>query len=211
MFKNREEAGKILAEKLSIYKDKDSIIIAIPRGGVVIGYELAMALKTGLDIVIVRKLGFPSDPETAMGAIASDGSVVLDTEGITYLQVSEKELNRVKSRELKEVIRREKKYRGNKRFPDLKKRTVIMADDGTATGLTAIAAIRFIKKRHPKKIIFAVPTGPSEVLDKIRREVDEVVVLDTPYPFFAVGAVYEDFPQVSDREVISLLKKAGRE
>lgn len=206
MFQDRKEAGKKLAEKLSAYKDSNCIVIAIPRGGVAIGYELEKSLNAKLDVVVTHKLGFPSDPETAMGAIAPDGSVILDEEGINYMRVSEKELEKLKVRELKEIARRLKIYRGNKEYPKLKDKIVIIADDGAATGLTALAAVRFIKKSHPQKIIFAVPAGPSEVLDRIKKEVDEVVVVEMPYPFFAVGAVYKEFPQVSDKEVISFLK-----
>jgi predicted phosphoribosyltransferase len=209
MFKNREEAGKKLAEKLSKYKGKESIIVAIPRGGVVIGYEVAESLGAKLDFVITRKLGFPSDSETAMGAIAQDGSVVLDKEGINYMRVSEKELDKIKTQELKEISRRLKVYRGKRESPVFKDKIVIVVDDGVATGLTALAAIRFLKKTHPKKIVFAVPTGPSEVLNEIGREVDEVIVVETPYPFFAISGVYEDFPQVSDKEIIDLLKKVS--
>jgi putative phosphoribosyl transferase len=208
MFENRAEAGKKLAAKLLKYKRKQAIVLGIPRGGVVTAFEVAKALNATLDLVISRKLGAPHEPELAIGAVAPDGSTFLDEELIRELQVSENYIEEMKKAEMQEIERRMKKYRGTSRYPNLKNKIVIIVDDGIATGATVLAAVKFLRKLNVGKIVVAVPVMPQESVDKIKAAVDELVVLETPSPFYAVGMFYKNFPQTSDEEVIKLLKKA---
>lgn len=207
IFKNRQDAGQKLAETLQNYKNApNTIVLALPRGGVVVGYEIAKALNLPLDIVVPRKIGAPGNPEYAIGAIAETGDAILSEEEVRY--VKKEWLKQAMEEEKKEAQRRLITYRPGPP-PDLKNKTVILVDDGVATGFTMRAAVASIKARQPAKIIVAVPHGAQDSLEKIKSEADEVVCLYSPAAYWAVGAHYEEFPQTSDEEVIELLKKIG--
>lgn len=211
VFKDRNDAGRKLAEKLRSYQHENPIVLAIPRGGVVLGYEVAKALKAPLDIIITRKLGAPGQPELGIGAIAPNGIRVLNTEVIQWLGVSQDELEAITQREQQELNRRLQRYRGDRPMPDIQERTVILIDDGLATGITARASIQALKQMQPRKLVLAVPVSSPETADALRPEVDELVCLETPPDFFAVGAHYQEFEQVTDQEVIDLLARARQE
>lgn len=207
MFKNRQEAGEKLAQALQEYKDAtDTIVLALPRGGVVVGFEIARALNLPLDIVVPRKIGAPQNPEYAIGAITETGEAILNEEEVK--NIDQVWLKRAMEEERKEALRRLAVYRAG--LPaELQGKTVILVDDGIATGFTMRAAVASVKTRQAMKIIVAVPNGAAESVAKLRQLVDEVVCLETPALYFAVGEFYEEFSQVSDEEVIELLKRAG--
>lgn len=203
MFADREDAGKQLAEKLARYKSEDAVVLALPRGGVAVGYEIAQALKLPFDIVVVRKIGPPGNPEYAVCAVDEKGTRLCN-EGEAR-KVDEKWLAEETERQRQEAVRRIKKYRGNRAPAALQGKTVIIVDDGIATGLTMRLAVAAIKKQRPQKIIVAVPVAPLDAMRELRKEA-EVVVLEPPEEFMgAVGAHYKNFPQVEDEEVIRLL------
>lgn len=208
-FKDRHEAGKRLVIALDEYKNnKDVIILAIPRGGLVTGYELAVGLNAPLDIIVTKKIGYPGNPEYAIGAVGPGKEIVLNEQVIEAEGISRDYIdNEVKELE-KAIKERYEKYRGKKPLPDLKDKIVIICDDGVATGSTMIAGIHIIKKQKPKKIIVAVPVGPPDTISRLEEEADEVVCLEIPEMFFAIGAFYEEFLQVEDEEAIEYLKKA---
>ena len=209
-FANRTEAGKVLATKLMKYANRgDVLVLALPRGGVPVAYEVARALHAPLDVFLVRKLGVPGHEELAMGAIASGGVRVLNEEVAIYFD--EAAIDAVATREQEELKRRERLYRGDRPAPDVRGRTVILVDDGLATGSTMRAAAAALRKMQPAKIIVAVPVAAPETCEEFRHEVDEVVCAVTPEPFMAVGLWYEDFSQTSDDEVRQLLEKAARD
>jgi putative phosphoribosyl transferase len=208
-FKNRTEAGRKLAEKLTRYAGKENLLIlALPRGGVPVAFEVAKTLRAPLDVFVVRKLGVPGQEELAMGAIASGGVRVLNEEIIRHLGIFEDVIARISANERRELERREFAYRGGRAAPDIAGKKVILVDDGLATGATMRAAVNAIKAQGPEKLIVAVPTGAPDTCDMIRKMVDEIVCLITPTPFGGVGAWYQDFSQTSDREVQQLLKEA---
>ncbi|MEJ2034134.1 MAG: phosphoribosyltransferase [Deltaproteobacteria bacterium] len=208
-FKNRTEAGRKLAEKLTRYAGKENLLIlALPRGGVPVAFEVAKTLRAPLDVFVVRKLGVPGQEELAMGAIASGGVRVLNEEIIRHLGIFEDVIARISANEQRELERREFAYRGGRAAPDIAGKKVILVDDGLATGATMRAAVNAIKAQGPEKLIVAVPTGAPDTCDMIRKMVDEIVCLITPTPFGGVGAWYQDFSQTSDREVQQLLKEA---
>lgn len=208
MFKDREEAGKKLAEKLAAYAKKDAVVLALPRGGVVTGYEIANTLSLPLDIIAVRKVGHPSEPEYAVGAVDESGASLLNEEETELIPAAllQKEI----AKETVEAKRRASVYRGSKMPADFAGKIVILADDGIATGLTMRLAVRSVKKQNPKRIIVAVPVAPFEALRGLREEgADEVVVLEPPEAFEgAVGSHYLSFDQVEDAEVMKLLHSA---
>lgn len=205
-FRDRGEAGRLLGSELVARKlAANAIVLALPRGGLPVGVEVADALNAPLDIVVVRKLGVPWQPELAMGAIAG-GIRVLDHSLIRYLGISDEEIEAVVARELQEMERREKLYRGGLPAPDLRGRTVLLVDDGLATGSTMVAAARHVRSVHPERLIIAVPVASSEACRRLRSEADECICLAAPDPFSAVGEWYTDFRQVSDAEVQSILK-----
>jgi putative phosphoribosyl transferase len=209
MFKDRSDAGRQLAEALKDYGPLRPIVLALPRGGVPIGFEVARALYAPLDVLVVRKVGAPFDPEFGIGAIAP-GVQLLDQESLLALGLTPQDLKSVMEQEQKELNRRNETYRGEKPFPKIAGRTVILVDDGLATGITIRAAIQSVRQLKPAKLILAVPVGPADTVQNLRDEVDVLICLETPRKFFAVGLQYLSFPQVSDEEVLSLLNLADR-
>ncbi len=206
-FRNRIEAGRELAKTLAPYKQRHPVILALPRGGVPVAAEIATALDAPLDLVLVRKIGVPFQPELAMGAVV-DGRepVVVRNEHVLRLAgVSESDFNAVRDEQLAEIERRRKLYLGNRPHPELEGKTVIIVDDGIATGATIRAALRAIRARKPRQLVLAVPVAPTESLQELRGEADEVVCLEDYDNFGAIGFYYADFRQVSDAEVIKLL------
>lgn len=211
-FRDRRDAGKKLAQKLSAYAGRpDVLIVALPRGGVPVAYEVALALNASLDILIVRKLGLPGQEELAIGAIASGGIRILNGDIIRTLSIPEEVINFVVKREIEELQRREKLYKGNRPSLDVRDHTVILVDDGLATGASMRAAVAGLRTQHPARIVVAVPAAAPEVCDAFRSEVDELVCAITPEPFYGVGRWYKDFSQVTDAEVRVLLEEANRQ
>ena len=211
-FRDRRDAGRKLAQMLSAYGGRpDVLILALPRGGVPVAYEVAMTLNVPLDIFIVRKLGLPGREELAIGAIASGGVRVLNNDIIRMLSVPEEVINFVVKQESRELHRRENLYRGNRPSPELRDRTVILVDDGLATGASMRAAVAGLRAQHPARIVVAVPVAAYEACNAFRHEVHEIVCAITPEPFYGVGRWYEDFSQVTDEEVRILLEEANRQ
>jgi len=211
-FKNRSEAGRFLAQKLEEYtNDPNVVVLALPRGGVPVAFEVAEALKAPLDIFVVRKLGVPGYDELAMGAIASGDIRVLNSRVVDYLDIPDETIERVAAREKRELQRRERLYRGTRPMIDVRGRTVIIVDDGMATGSTMRAAVRALRQQQPKKIIVAVPVGARETCESFTKDVDTMCVCAiTPEPFDGVGLWYRDFEQTSDEEVRHLLARAAK-
>lgn len=211
-FKDRLQAGKLLAERLSSYAARpDVIVLALPRGGVPIGFEVARALGVALDVLIVRKLGMPGHEEYAMGAVASGGLCVLQAGLGEKYGILPADIDAVKQRELAEIERREQLYRASRPVPQLHGRVVILVDDGLATGSTMLAAIQAVRQAEPAHLIVAVPVAPPETCRELGAEVDEMICLHTPTQFFSVGMWYQDFQQTTDSEVIDLLNQAESE
>ncbi|HEX6292180.1 MAG TPA: phosphoribosyltransferase [Herpetosiphonaceae bacterium] len=208
-FGDRVEAGQLLARALIHYANRpNAVVLALPRGGVPVGYEIARALALPLDVLIVRKLGVPGHEELAMGAIASGGVRVLYNEVIQDLGIADKAIEAVAARERRELERREHVYRDHRPVLEVHDRIVLLVDDGLATGTTMLAAIKALRARHPAGIVVGVPVAPPSTVSTIRREVDEIVCLLTPELFYGVGLWYADFHQVTDDEVRSLLDRA---
>lgn len=207
---DRYDAGRKLADALLQYKDEKPLILALPRGGVVLGYEVSKTLKAPLDVFIARKIGVPFYPELGIGAIAPNGIKILNKQLIKSLNIPENEVEKVIELETKELNRRLELYRGDSPPLNLSGRTVILVDDGLATGVTAKASVLSIKKSNAKKIILAVPVSPPDTANEFRNEVDVFLCLHEPKEFYAVGAYYLNFNQISDNEVIDLLNKAKR-
>ena len=209
LFANRREAGRILASLLMKYADRDDVLVlALPRGGVPVGFEVAQALRAPLDVFIVRKLGVPGHDELAMGAIATGGVRVLNDDVVISLELEPEVIDAVAAREEKELARRERLYRGARPAPDVQGRTVILVDDGLATGSTMRAAVAALRKQRPARIVVAVPVAAPETCEEFTTEVDEVVCAATPRMFNGVGRWYEDFSQTTDEEVHELLAQA---
>lgn len=210
-FHDRRDAGRKLAQELLHYANRsDVIVLALPRGGVPVAYEVALALNVPLDIFIVRKLGLPGHEELAIGAIASGDIRVLNEEIIRMLHIPEKVIDHVARQEFEELQRREHSYRGDRPPVELHDKTVILVDDGLATGASMRAAITGLRTRQPNRIIVAVPTAAPETCQAFEREVDEIVCAITPEPFLGVGRWYEDFSQTTDEEVHLLLQDIHR-
>jgi predicted phosphoribosyltransferase len=208
-FRGRRDAGRVLATLLQHYRGRDDVIVlALPRGGVPVGYEVARALGAPLDVFLVRKLGVPGHEEFAMGAIASGGAVVIDDDVVRALGIPPPVIERVAEQEARELARRERAYRGDRPMPDIAGKTVILVDDGLATGSSMRAAIQALRRRGPARIVVAVPAAPESTCRELEAEVDEVVCATTPSPFFAVGQAYWDFSQTTDDEVRELLRAA---
>ena len=211
-FTDRRNAGRVLARKLLAYKDQtDVIIIALPRGGVLVAYEVALALNAPLDIFLVRKLGLPGREELAIGAIASGGVRVLNNDIIRALNIPEEVINIVARKELQELQRREQHYRGDRPPPDVHDRKVILLDDGLATGASMRAAVVGVRAQHPARVVIAVPVASQGLCDAFEFEVDEMVCAMTPEPFLGVSRWYEDFSQTTDEEVRMYLEEANRQ
>jgi len=209
-FRNRTDAGCQLAEKLATYADRpDVLVLALPRGGVPVGSEVARALGAPLDAFLVRKLGVPGYEELAMGAVATGGVRVLNDEIVRGLGIVEHVIDVAVAREMEELARREQLYRGGSPPPDVAGRTVILVDDGLATGATMRAAVAALRRQHPARIVVAVPTASPDTREALMAEADDVVCATTPEPFFAVGHWYEDFRQTTDDEVRDLLRAEG--
>ncbi len=206
LFKDRSQAGRLLSEKLRHYQNKDAVVLGLPRGGVVVAAEIAKALHLPLDLVVARKIGAPGNPELAIGAVTEEGECFFDQAFIEGYQVDPDVLRQEIKQEKKEAHRRRLLYRAGRASLNLKNKIVILVDDGIATGFTLQAAIACVKTKNPKKIVVAIPVGPKETLKKFQHQVDEVVVLQTPEIFRAVGEFYINFDQVSDEEVIALFK-----
>jgi putative phosphoribosyl transferase len=210
-FRDRIEAGQRLAAELRTYVDDPDVrVLALPRGGVPVAFEVARALHAPLDVFLVRKLGLPQQPELAMGAIASGGTTVLDERLIRRAGVTAAELHAVEAQERRELERRERRYRGDRAPPDIAGRTVILVDDGLATGASMRAAVQAVRLHHPKRVVVAVPVAAAEACEAFRDVSDETVCALTPEPFHAVGLWYVDFSQTTDEEVHELLEAARR-
>jgi predicted phosphoribosyltransferase len=209
-FRDRREAGRILASHLMHYSGRDDVIVlALPRGGVPVAYDVARALGAPLDVFLVRKLGVPGHEELAMGAIASGGVRVLNDSVVRGLRIPQRAIDEVAREEQAELERREREYRGDRTAPQVAGRTVILVDDGLATGASMRAAAEALRRLGPKRIVIAVPAAAPETCEDFRHEVDEIVCALTPDPFHAVGVWYEDFSATSDEEVRSLLARAA--
>lgn len=208
-FRNRVQAGKLLAEALETYAARaDVIVLALPRGGVPVAFEVAAKHKAPLDLMLVRKLGTPGQEELAMGAIATGGVRVLNADVIRSLRISDDVIEAVARREQKELERRQRAYRGERQPPMLSNRCVILIDDGIATGATMRSAVQAARAQACARVIVAVPLAPADTVDLLKKEADDVVCLATPEPFIAIGRWYHEFPQTSDEEVKALLSRA---
>lgn len=207
VFRDRAEAGRKLGARLSKYRGTDSIVVALPRGGVVVGYEVAKTLGLPLEVYVVRKIGHPESPELGVGAIAEDGSTRLDTKVLQTLGLGVADLRPIIRREQQECARRAQLYRSGKPFPNVSGRTVILVDDGIATGNTIRAAVAALRTRRPGRVVLAVAVSPPETLHDLRWTVDEIVCLTAPADFAAVGQVYQSFEQVEDSTVLELLHR----
>lgn len=208
-FKHRVEAGQMLGTALQGYAGRDDVLVlALPRGGVPVGYEVARALKAPLDVLVVRKLGVPDQPELAMGAVASGGMLVVNPDVVSSLGISEATIHATAERQHAEVRRREVLFRGDLPGIDVAGRVVIVVDDGLATGSTMRAAVAALRQQQPAAIVVAVPTAPAKTIRMLVRIVDRVVCLTTPEPFQAISQSYDDFAQVEDDEVRAILEAA---
>jgi putative phosphoribosyl transferase len=210
-FHDRAEAGRRLARELIRYKDADAVVLALPRGGAPVAAAIATALHAPLDLVLVRKIGVPYQPELAMGAIADGGQTIIvrNEDVIAAADVNEAEFDAVCDKESREIERRRSLYLGGRERPEVMGRVAIVVDDGIATGATTRAALRAVRAREPKKLVLAVPVAPTETLDAMHDEADEVVCLEAHEVFGAIGYFYADFRQVSDEEVIDILERLG--
>src|ERR1700726_1255747 len=206
LFRDRREAGRVLAERLAAYANRpDVLVLALPRGGVPVAYEVARSLGAPLDVFVVRKLGVPGYEELAMGAIATGGVRVLNDQLVERLGIPAHMIDAVAARERQELARRERLYRGGRPPPDVRGRTAILVDDGLATGATMHAAIEALRQQKPARIVVAVPTASPEACEEMKAKADDVICAITPEPFHAVGRWYQDFSQTTDEEVSVLL------
>ncbi len=205
-FKNREEAGRRLVEQLIHYRDHPAaLILALPRGGVAVGYQLSLGLHLPLDVFITRKLAAPDNPEFALGAVSETGTVYLNPEAMAAFRLSQEDIKELIQAQQQEIARRQALYRQGRRLPALTDHTVILVDDGIATGSTFFASVDAIRNQKPRRLIGAIPVGPAETIRIASTRLDELVVLATPEPFWAVGNHFVDFTQVDDREVVEYL------
>lgn len=210
-FRDRAHAGRVLAGELSRYADRDDVIVlALPRGGVPVGYEVARALGAPLDVFTVRKLGVPGQEELAMGAIATGGIRVLNSDVVRFLGLSDELIEEVAAREEQELIRRDRRYRDDRPPPDLRGKVVILVDDGLATGATMRAAVAAARQQQPAQVVVAVPVAAAETCRQFQEEVDEVICAEAPAAFYAVGFWYDDFAPTTDEEVRQILSQGAR-
>jgi predicted phosphoribosyltransferase len=208
-FKDRREGGEKLAKELSDYADRDDVIIlGLPRGGVPVAYEVAKELNAPLDVFLVRKIGVPGQEELAMGAIASGGGRVLNDDILRSLNISDDDIRRVEEKEREELERREREFRGDRGELDVRNKTVILVDDGLATGASMRAAVTAVKDLGPNEIVVAVPSAARDSVESLKKEADRVIAVTTPEPYMAVGAWYENFGQTGDDEVKEILSSA---
>lgn len=209
MFRDRSDAGRQLAARLGHLKSAQPVVLALPRGGIPIAAEIAKALDAPLDVVFVRKLGLPQQPELAVGAVVDGGhpEIVLNRDVVSFEGLSEADIAAIRERELEEIARRRRQYLGDRSPVSIEGRTAIVVDDGIATGATARVALKGVRHRKPKSIVLAVPVASPDVIERIRPEVDELVCLLQPRDLFAVGYHYSDFAQVSDEEVRETLAR----
>ena len=205
-FKDRVDAGIQLSERLYHLKSEKTVVLAVPRGGVVVGFEVAKKLDASLSIIIPRKIGAPGNSELAIGAVTEDGESILDLSLVSFLGVDKKYIEARKIHEMSEIKRRMRLYLGDKPRTSLKDRIIVIVDDGLATGATMKAAVKSTLLQEPAKVVIAVPVAPVDTIEAMKKLVDEVVCLCTPKTFFAIGQFYQNFSQVEDDEVISLLK-----
>jgi len=208
LFKDRKEAGEVLAECLAAYRDKDALVLGIPRGGVPVAAEVARGLNAEMDIIVARKLGSPDSAELAIGAVTANGGRFLNEEVIRELDVSDTYLARVTEVEMAEARLREERFRRSRPAPTLNDRIVILVDDGLATGATMRAAVRSVRKAMPARLVVAVPVAPPQTCGALRREADEVVCPYQPDPFWAIGLFYQNFAPTEDSEVEGLIRQA---
>jgi len=208
-FKDRHQAGEMLADKLSHYRNRHPLLLAVPRGGVIVAEPLWNRVGGELDLIITRKIGAPYQPELAVGAVTGDGFYMLNDQLVFRLNVEEKYIKKAVDKELTEIKRRLKDYRGSRPLPDIDGRLVILIDDGVATGYTLLAALRSLQEKSLSKLVLAVPVGPPDTFSILEHEVDELVYLEAPENFAAVGQFYREFSQVSDNEVKAVLRKTG--
>jgi predicted phosphoribosyltransferase len=212
MFEDRTDAGRRLAKELAHYAGReDVIILALPRGGIPVGFEVAKALNAPMDVFLVRKLGTPGQRELAMGAIASGGVRVLNDELIRYLGIPSREIEQAAARETEELKRRELIYRGGRAMPDMRGRCAVLVDDGLATGSTMRAAVAALSRLEPSRIVVAVPVAAPDTCAAFTSEVDEILCLETPRHFDSVGAWYDEFSQTTDDEVKEYMELAGKQ
>jgi putative phosphoribosyl transferase len=208
-FADRREAGRLLAERLAPLAEERPVVVALPRGGVPVATEVATALGAPLEVLVVRKLGAPHNPEYGIGAIAEGRTLVVDTEAVAGLGISRIQLDAIIEREEAELRRRVAAYRGERPRLEMSGRTVIVVDDGIATGVTDTAALRAVRRLDPRRTVLAVPVSSDEAIDRLRHEADEVVCLERSLLMRGVGGCYDDFSQVSDEEVMSALRAHG--
>jgi len=211
LFQDRVEAGRLLAAELKeIGPVKDGVVVAIPRGGVVVGAEVAKALDIPIDVIVPRKIGAPFNPEVAVGAVTEDGTTIFDERALRLLGLTRESLDDAVKVQLAEIARRTQLYRSGKDPLPLEGKTVILIDDGVATGYTTLAALRSVKNARPARVVLAVPVAPPDTAEMLSGEVDEMICLLTPEPFYAVGQFYRRFDQTTDEEVIALLARRRR-
>jgi putative phosphoribosyl transferase len=210
LFQDRQEAGQKLAEELLPLADRsDVIVLALPRGGLVLGYEISSKLHVPLDLILVRKLGVPWQEELAFGAIANEDVQYINNSIVASISLSQQDMMKIIKRERLELQRRNEKYRQGRPFPNIEDKIVILVDDGIATGATMRAAIKVLATMHPRKIIVAVPVASSSVYQDFSDAPVELLVLNTPEPFYGIGMWYQDFAQLTDQDVIAILQKAN--
>ncbi len=207
VFADRNDAGRRLAEELLPLAEENPVVVALPRGGVPVAGEIAAALGAPLEILAVRKLGAPGNPEYGVGAVAEDGSRVIDPEAIRQLGIEPERLDAIIAAETSELVRRVAAYRGDRPPLELTGRTVIVVDDGVATGVTDTAALRAVRRQEPERLVLAIPVCPPDSIEFLQAESDDVICLSTPARFFGVGQQYRDFSQVSDQQVVSILEE----
>lgn len=208
LFEDRREAGRRLAAVLEDYRGQNAIVLALPRGGVEVGYEIAQALCLPLDVIMARKIGAPGNPEYAIGSVAETSAVELNRDEVEAWGISEQYLDRAIAEAKEEIARRVRQYRGGRELPSLTDRTVIVVDDGIATGFTIQAALRALRQLHPGELILATPMAPQETLYRIEADADRIVCLATPEPLIAIGRWYREFSQLTDEEVLQYLADA---